>query len=445
MAAHGYASYKDDQKNGSRDGSDYPDHECRPVIVDAEGRRRPLISYHPSRGTGGYAVSTVEEIEHVRMPVVVAEYRYVSQMGMQPPRDYAYTDDQWHTPPSPEYKYRNQGTVEPLKAYGYKNEGQRSPPRLVGDPPEYKYHNNHGTDGPLKDYGSINERPHSRPGLVGNRPEYKYSSNKNDGAVKPPKVYGSIKERGPSPPRPAADRPQVVANDYDYAIPTKVVPLNSGVTNSRTGRPSSGQVGNPLVTNSPTKMEPLKTYGPSSDNKWQKTSKVSDDSQPKRPNFLPASKWRKNIVPNLTGQSGSTGYGDYDKYNNNEEEWNRPSGNTIRDGNNKDYYQRNDGWAEPTIANKDGGEESGNKGWTTMPAYITALSGPTNDISKAMEMLKEAASPMYITASAQQPSKEAARRYGNLKQSSKPFQEGYDYSGTIDSVQAARKYKGTTL
>ncbi|PHU22442.1 putative galactinol--sucrose galactosyltransferase 1 [Capsicum chinense] len=39
--------------------SDYPDHVCRPMIIDAQGSRNPIISYSTEHGIKGYVVANL--------------------------------------------------------------------------------------------------------------------------------------------------------------------------------------------------------------------------------------------------------------------------------------------------------------------------------------------------------------------------------------------------
>ena len=101
-------SYPDDWNKANYGGNGYSDHVCRPVIIDAEGRKRPIIAYPPYQSSENYVTERRERIvEHVRAPVVVTEYKYTSQAQVEPLRDYV-TNEKW--PPSqvydrPEYRY----------------------------------------------------------------------------------------------------------------------------------------------------------------------------------------------------------------------------------------------------------------------------------------------------------------------------------------------------
>ncbi|XP_059652626.1 uncharacterized protein LOC132299819 [Cornus florida] len=225
-------------------------------------------------------------------------------------------------------------------------------------------------------------------------------------------------------------RTPIVTTEYQYSTPTRVEPLNEyGVVNNKWGRPSSP------VHDRPQKVEEFIT-------------KVQTEvSRPAR----------TGIVGTWRNPAGTNGYGDqYNSYNNNNNsDWNKPSGN----------YKHDESLADPFIVNKEGwGRESTPKGWTSTPGRDTPLSKPTNDIGTAVEYLKEASHSPSITSPPPQSrfgvpisttprketytetidSREAARRYGNFNFSSRP-RPAENYIGTIDSREAATKYKGARV
>ncbi|XP_057499312.1 uncharacterized protein LOC130783602 [Actinidia eriantha] len=111
-------SYTDDWNKASYGGNGYSDHVCRPVIIDAEGRKRPIIAYSPYQGSENYVTERTERIvEHVRTPVVLTEYKYTSQAQVEPLRDYV-TNDKWPSSQvydRPEYRYGSPPKMEPVK------------------------------------------------------------------------------------------------------------------------------------------------------------------------------------------------------------------------------------------------------------------------------------------------------------------------------------------
>ncbi|KAK6911457.1 Exportin-5, C-terminal domain [Dillenia turbinata] len=92
----GYSDYKglehhSDEWNGGRYGNannGYPD-VYRPVLIDAEGNKRPIICYNP-HDTETYVTKTETIIEEVRIPLV-QDYRYIST-NIEPFGDYGAID-----------------------------------------------------------------------------------------------------------------------------------------------------------------------------------------------------------------------------------------------------------------------------------------------------------------------------------------------------------------
>ncbi|PSS24884.1 Nodulation-signaling pathway protein isoform 1 [Actinidia chinensis var. chinensis] len=350
-------SYPDDWNKANYGGNGYSDHVCRPVIIDAEGRKRPIIAYPPYQSSENYVTERRERIvEHVRAPVVFTEYKYTSQAQVEPLRDYV-TNEKW--PPSqvydrPEYRYDSPPNVEPVKDSRVDNWRRPSSP-VLNHPPKDKW-------------------PSSQ---VYDRPEYRYDS--------PPKV------------EPVKD---------------------SRVDNWR--RPSSP------VHDRPPKVEDFIT-------------KVQTEaSRPTRPLFS-AVNWRN--PPNAAGQ-----------------------GRVTDDRESDNNYKRDETFQVPYVNNKELGRP-GHRVTTPSLQTNTPLSGPTNDIGKAMEVLTQAVKPLYVTSGAPQQrytvptstipkretytenidSKEPARRYGNFNLSNRPLQTNDNYTGTIDSREAERKYNGAMV
>ncbi|XP_057512651.1 uncharacterized protein LOC130794714 [Actinidia eriantha] len=281
-----------DRNKASYGGNGYPDHVCRPVIIDAEGRIRPIIAYSAHQGAENYVTEHTERIvEHVRAPAVVTEYEYTSQAQVEPLRNYVVTNDKW---------------------------------------------------------------PSSQ---VYDRPEYRHGSPPRVELVK--STLGVPNEKWRRPLSPLHDRPPVT--EYRYGSPPKVEPVkDSRVDNWH--RPSSP------VHDRPPKVEDFLTQV------------QTEASRPTRPLFS-IMNWR-----NLTNATGQNRLTDYRESPNNytTSDWNKSSGNLIHD----------ESFSEPYISNKEGWDWPGRKGWTTPPLQTnTLLSGPTNDIGKAMEVLTQAIKP----------------------------------------------------
>ncbi|GFZ02833.1 hypothetical protein Acr_15g0014410 [Actinidia rufa] len=125
--------YTDDQNKASYGGDGYSDHMCRPVIIDAEGRIRPIIAYSAHQGSENYVTEHTERIvEHIRAPVVWPssqvydrpEYRHGSPPRVEPVKStFGVPNEKWRRPLSPlhdrppvtEYRYGSPQKVEPVK------------------------------------------------------------------------------------------------------------------------------------------------------------------------------------------------------------------------------------------------------------------------------------------------------------------------------------------
>jgi hypothetical protein len=132
----GRGGYSDDRNTSNYGVNAYSDHVCRPVIIDAEGRKRPIISYGSQNTSSESYVTTRTEriVEQVRAPVVVTDYKYSSQAKVEPLKEYdGVTNDKWPNPSNqvydrPEYGYSSQSKLEPARNYGVTNDNWRSSP-----------------------------------------------------------------------------------------------------------------------------------------------------------------------------------------------------------------------------------------------------------------------------------------------------------------------------
>ncbi|XAR65551.1 hypothetical protein NMG60_11009710 [Bertholletia excelsa] len=383
MDRHNYSGrgYADDWNKTSYSEGGGSNHVHRPVIVDAEGRKKPFLPFAPNSETY-FKVSAERTVERVRAPVVVAEYKYSSEGIVEP---YGYGKSYG------EYGFGSPTKVEPPKRsgeYGYNFPTKVEP---VKSPGEYGYGSPPKRD-PTRNYGALGSGPNDKWGgyasPIGSHPpatEY--------GHGYPTSKEGYIKDSGV-----ARDTgkwgPQVSTTDYGYGYPVPV--KDSRVANDKRERP-----------------------------------------QPTRPNIVGAPAW-----PRPSGPGDTTGYEDY----NTSRDRNKPGGRS-------DYYQKNDKFSDPIAPFTGSNRERPGQRLN----YGTPLSGPTNDIEKAVEMLKEAVkstdiSTMIPVVPRKEPgygnaidSKEAAKRYGNfnLQQRQRPYQpEGTTY---IDSTEAARKYGGAAI
>lgn len=87
----GYTTTYDEVEQPSYRGYVCNDHLCRPVIVDAEGRKKPIISYTTNHNTpGGYVTKRETIVEHVQPP----EYSY-SSPKIEMFKDYGANNYKW--------------------------------------------------------------------------------------------------------------------------------------------------------------------------------------------------------------------------------------------------------------------------------------------------------------------------------------------------------------
>ncbi|XP_050220631.1 uncharacterized protein LOC126670988 [Mercurialis annua] len=79
------------------------DHVCRPIIVDTEGRKRPIVSYgQAGQQNSDFYGTTTETIvqEHVLSPFG-SEHKHVSHKSHGPLESYQVVEERWHSPSSP--------------------------------------------------------------------------------------------------------------------------------------------------------------------------------------------------------------------------------------------------------------------------------------------------------------------------------------------------------
>ncbi|TXG65802.1 hypothetical protein EZV62_007077 [Acer yangbiense] len=378
------------------------DHVCRPVIIDAEGRKHPIVSYAP---TEAYITETETIVQRVHAPVVT-QYQYSSPA---------------------------EGTM------------YARPISPIRDRPQYQTHspfseyNKHSspTNGTHSPYGEYNKHSSPTNGTHSPYGEYNKHSSPTNGTHSPFAEYNKL-----SSPTNGNHSPFTEYNKH--SSPTKVVvPLKDH------GYGEDKWHSKPLspVHERPQKVEEFIT-------------KVQIDAS--RPNRFPLSSnvWRQSPNSDKGYHGNTTGYGrDYSDLSSKESY--KPSVHTIRNEDYDDYnYRRNDTPKEPTMNTSGGWIRPNQSAWASPPN--SSLSKPTNDIGTAMEILKESARPTPVTTTAPYSrftvplstgpkrdgysntidSKEAQRRYANSNLSSSPVD---NYTATIDSREAVKKYNGAMM
>ena len=412
MAGYGYAYRGNSTYSGVPPRSDEwikksyvseSDNLSRPVIVDAEGRKMPImLGQTPNYTAQGYVTKVETVVEHVRVPLVI-QYRNSSPPEVGPVKDYGYKvepikENGYKAEPVKDYGYKPEPVrdygykPEPVKEYGYKPEPVKEYGYKTEPVKEYGY-----KPEPMKDYGYKTE-PVKEYG-------YKTEPMKNYGyKAEPVKDYGYKAE-------PMKDYTYKPANDYGY----KAEPMRDYTY----------------------KNEPVKEYGkvePVKDNKYahDRPREVEDfitnvqtgASRPRSRVGPPGvSNWPL-APPSNRQNNGNTGSGDYNNSGN--KDWLKPSGNTIRNENNDDYHQKNGNTMEPAMINTGGWVRPSRTTWSTPPPTHpdATLGKPTSDIGTAVDNLKDALKPLYLSTppsrytvpvSTTIDSKEAVRRYGGAK------------------------------
>lgn len=363
MASYGYPSRAYPPYNDLTPWVNYggktsyaPDHVCKPVIVDADGRKHPVVSYTPSNSAETRVIETQTIVmQEVRSPFV---------------------DGYKHSSPEHGHGKTGYGHVKDTPfVNGYKHSS-----------PEHGHGHGHGNTG----YGHVEDK-------------WQRSSSPDDGQDK---WYRS------SSPDDGRDKWNRSSSPDHHGLPHKVEEFLTKVQ--------------------------------------------TEASSPKRLGLLSPSVWRRS--PDSTGHHGqghvpghgNTGYGDYSDKSS--KDGRKP---TVHNGDGPTVHSR----TEPTVTNSGGWTRPTRAGWAVPPD--TSLSSPTNDINTAVRYLQEAAGPTSVTTAPHSrvsvpittgprrddyggtiDSREAARRYGNLRSSPAPEER---YTGTINSRDAARKYGGTTV
>ncbi|KAA8545003.1 hypothetical protein F0562_019780 [Nyssa sinensis] len=434
MSGYGYVSRGNteartyDWNIPSYGGSSYFDHVCRPVIIDSEGRKMPIVSYTPSNSQN--YVTRTRVVEHVHTPVVVTEYEYSSPTKVESLQDYGIANTGWGRPSSPVYEH-----PQKVEEFITKVQTEVSRPARTG----LNWHNTpsstgyNGTTG-YGEYGNLSNSDWNKPSGNTIRDESSDDYYRRNEILKEPTV---IKKEGweRQSPKGWVSRPP-----YDTPLnkPTNDI---GNLSNSDWNKPGGNTIRDESSDAYYQRNEILKEPTVIKKEGWERQSPKGWVTRPTYDNPL---------------SKPTNGIGNFSN-----SDWNKPSGSTIPNESSDDYYRRNDILKEPTVIKKEGWERQSPKGWVTRPTYDTPLSKPTNDIGAAVEYLKEAAKSLSLSPAAPPAapqsrltspavstvpkrdtetidSKEAARRYGNFNIESRPIREE-KYTETINSKEAARK------
>ena len=88
---NGWDTHTDDWIHENYSGNGHSDHVHHPVIVDAQGKERPISE--------SYVTQTETVIERVQVPVVT-EYKYISPTEVESFSNYRVENDRWRWPKS---------------------------------------------------------------------------------------------------------------------------------------------------------------------------------------------------------------------------------------------------------------------------------------------------------------------------------------------------------
>ncbi|EEF49724.1 conserved hypothetical protein [Ricinus communis] len=74
------------------------DHVCRPVIIDAEGRKRPIVSYGPQQNSDIYVTRTETIVKEHFLSPFASEHKHTPYTS---PEGYGYAEERWQKPSGP--------------------------------------------------------------------------------------------------------------------------------------------------------------------------------------------------------------------------------------------------------------------------------------------------------------------------------------------------------
>ncbi|KAJ4719584.1 Nodulation-signaling pathway protein isoform 2 [Melia azedarach] len=209
-----------------------PDHVCKPVIVDADGRKHPIV-YNPGYNTGTTVTKTETVVEQHVHSSFGPEYKHSSHTKVEPLNHHGHVEDNWHKPSSPvhdrphkvdEFLTKVQTEVSQPKKFGPPSPYWRQSPNSTG------YHG-HGTTG----YGDYSKDWHKPSGNTIRNGDH-HGHYQNNGSQVEPTLITSGGWARPSrsgwavPPDASLSRP---TNDIGAAVEfLKEVAKPSSVTTS---------------------------------------------------------------------------------------------------------------------------------------------------------------------------------------------------------------------
>ncbi|GAV64221.1 LOW QUALITY PROTEIN: hypothetical protein CFOL_v3_07739 [Cephalotus follicularis] len=152
------------------------DHVWRPVIIDAEGRKQPSISFSPNHNIVSYVTKAEEIVEHVRLPLVT------EHIVSSTTKDHGVLEDKWRRPSSPVQDRQQKVEDFITKVQTEASIPNRFNPSSVAQwhpiPNSTGYHNNNNYDG-------YNDRNNQRNKPSGQNDNYSDYYRKNNSQMEP--------------------------------------------------------------------------------------------------------------------------------------------------------------------------------------------------------------------------------------------------------------------
>ncbi|XVF06246.1 hypothetical protein REPUB_Repub06bG0031200 [Reevesia pubescens] len=374
------------------------DHTCQPVFIDAEGRRKPVISYTPNGNTEYYVTTEV-----VKVPFVTG-YKQSNPVRVEVlMREDSDVEGKWNRPSSPE-KWPKSSS--PVRYHAEEEWNKPSSP--------VRYHAEEKWNKPSSPVRYHVEEKWTKPSSpVRYHAEEKWK--------RPSSPRYDAEEKGNRPSSPVHERPQPV-EDFITKIQTQASRPNkfgppsatywrqtpnpnsyhvntgyddqSGLSNKESQKPSNYNIKNEIRPEPWTKPSPGGWSKGQGANLSQPTSDINtameylkEAVKPSSGIATPPSRYRETI----DSREAERKYGSLNSAS-------RPIDNYTR-----------------TIDSREAERKYGS---------LNSASRPIDNYTRTID------------------SREAERKYGSLNSASRPID---NYTRTIDSREAARKYGGTTV
>ncbi|GKV07378.1 hypothetical protein SLEP1_g19162 [Rubroshorea leprosula] len=388
MSSYGYpyTGYCSQNGEGSYMGDWNSDHVCRPVLIDAEGRKRPIISYNIPNNCEYYVLKT----EAVVQGTVDSGYDYKQSLPtrVEPARTYGgVADGKWVRPSSPVRRSMEEKLNTRSPVNGFPPKANEVQGHYKTSYPTRPLRTNNGCAVELKSYIPPSRVTYSEP-VYGDPQKFdEYNEDEAFPMVEPVPTHGSVPEEKWGRPKPGK--------------------FNENHTGEKWQRPSS----------------PIREYEPDKVNEFLDNVQI-EASQPRFPPSR-ARYWPQ--APQVTTRYGYDG------------DLGNKSGQSTSDP----PMVTTGGRSRPSPATwasaPEGSLTKPTNDINTAMGYLleSAKPSPPPTSRVAMPISTGLSADSYTSTI---DSREAARRYGNFNFPNNPKNE--PYTKTIDSREAARKYGG---